>query len=323
MNAQADLPPARHGNPGCATDGRPTAAASTGMALSAVSADRVPTFPSPGILMTRWRQEASRTIDRAGDPNTTLLSIAVTATDVAIKIDDVTVHDGRMAAGTFHVVAPGQCLSATFRKPADFIRLHVPRRIHLALVASPPFHSQEAPSAARPVHDRVIEQLALSVVSATCGDQFADRQFLDGIGVALLARTVTVLAARDGRCTRWQGLIPWRLQRVVDFIDAHLDAPLSLSDLAQAAGLSRMHFAAQFRQATGFRPHVFLTRRRIERAQDLLRHTKMPLVDVALSVGFQTQAHFTTIFRQFAGTPPGQWRRREALDANRRALVAS
>jgi AraC-like DNA-binding protein len=58
-----------------------------------------------------------------------------------------------------------------------------------------------------------------------------------------------------------------------------------------------MHFASQFRAATGLRPHDFVMRRRIERAEELLRDTALPLVEVALSVGFQTQAHFTTVFR--------------------------
>ena len=62
-----------------------------------------------------------------------------------------------------------------------------------------------------------------------------------------------------------------------------------------------MHFAAQFRSATGLRPHEFLLRRRIDHAQRLLAEPGTRLVDVALSVGFQTQAHFTTVFKRFVG----------------------
>jgi AraC-like DNA-binding protein len=65
-----------------------------------------------------------------------------------------------------------------------------------------------------------------------------------------------------------------------------------------------MHFAAQFRATTGVRPHEYLLRRRIERAQEMLRGSKDPIVDVALQVGFQTQAHFTSTFRKFVGQPP-------------------
>jgi AraC-like DNA-binding protein len=70
-----------------------------------------------------------------------------------------------------------------------------------------------------------------------------------------------------------------------------------------------MHFAAQFRAATGLRPHEFLLRRRIERAQAMILGGDKSLVDVALSVGFQSQSHFTTVFKQLAGKPPRTWRK--------------
>jgi len=70
-----------------------------------------------------------------------------------------------------------------------------------------------------------------------------------------------------------------------------------------------MHFAAQFRVATGTRPHDFVLHRRIERAQEMLRDRSLALVDIALCVGFQTQAHFTTVFKRFTGVTPHRWRR--------------
>jgi AraC family transcriptional regulator len=100
----------------------------------------------------------------------------------------------------------------------------------------------------------------------------------------------------------------WRLKRVVEYVDDHLSARITLSNLAAVAGLSRMHFASQFRMATGFRPHEFVLRRRIGRAQELLKDTTMSTVEIALAVGFQTQAHLTTVFKRFAGCPPGRWR---------------
>lgn len=104
------------------------------------------------------------------------------------------------------------------------------------------------------------------------------------------------------------GLPKWRFKRVAAYIDENLGESITLADMAQAAGLSRMHFAAQFRIATGVRPHEFLLRRRIERAQEMLLETRDPLVEIALAVGFQTQAHFTTVFRRFVGDTPYQWR---------------
>jgi hypothetical protein len=65
--------------------------------------------------------------------------------------------------------------------------------------------------------------------------------------------------------------------------------------------------------ATGLRPHEYLLRRRIERTQEMLVGTGMSLVDVALSVGFQTQSLFTSVFKRYAGQPPRAWR--ESRDA--------
>ena len=101
----------------------------------------------------------------------------------------------------------------------------------------------------------------------------------------------------------------WRMKRVTDHVDAQLSRRITLANMAAAAGLTRMHFAAQFRASTGMRPHDFVLQRRIERAQELLRNPELALVDVALSVGFQTQAHFTTVFKRFAGGTPHRWRR--------------
>jgi AraC-like DNA-binding protein len=69
-----------------------------------------------------------------------------------------------------------------------------------------------------------------------------------------------------------------------------------------------MHFASQFRAATGLRPHEFLLRRRVGRAEDLLRNSPIAIAEIALTVGFQTQAHFTTVFKKIVGCTPRQWR---------------
>jgi AraC-like DNA-binding protein len=101
----------------------------------------------------------------------------------------------------------------------------------------------------------------------------------------------------------------WRLKRVQEYVGAHLGEYISLADLAKVVGLSRMHFAAQFRAATGYRPHDYLLYRRIESAKAILSSTDMRLAEVALSLGFQAQAHFSTVFKRLTGETPARWRR--------------
>ncbi len=105
-----------------------------------------------------------------------------------------------------------------------------------------------------------------------------------------------------------KGLITWRLRRVREYIDWHLAHAITLMDLANAAGLSKMHFAAQFRRATGLRPHEFVLRRRVERSQELLLRSDLPLVQIALSSGFETQSHYSAVFKRMVGETPARWR---------------
>ncbi len=128
--------------------------------------------------------------------------------------------------------------------------------------------------------------------------------------VAVLARIGgSRLVDRVGGQRRRVAPLPkWRLARVNQHIDAHMEGPIRLADLAKAAGLTSMHFAAQFRASLGMCPHEYLLRQRIKRAQSLLQDSRQRLVDVALSVGFQAQPHFSTVFRRFVGESPHRWR---------------
>jgi AraC-like DNA-binding protein len=100
----------------------------------------------------------------------------------------------------------------------------------------------------------------------------------------------------------------WRLRRVQEYIRSHISDTIRLTDLANAAGLTRMYFAAQFRARTGVRPHDYVIRQRIARAQALLMIPQTKISDVGFCVGFANQAHFTTVFRRYTGITPHRWR---------------
>lgn len=129
------------------------------------------------------------------------------------------------------------------------------------------------------------------------------------IGMALL-RGYAGLGEKARRLYRGISPLPnWRLRKLADFVEAHLDQPLRLADLAQTAGQSPHHLIRTMRAATGLSPYQWLTHKRIERARELLARTDLPLIQVALECGFGTQQHFTTVFRQGTGMTPGAFRR--------------
>jgi AraC-like DNA-binding protein len=111
----------------------------------------------------------------------------------------------------------------------------------------------------------------------------------------------------------------WRLKRVTEYVNEHFGDPIKLQDLAKAAGLTRMYFAAQFRASVGMSPHEYLTRERIKQAQILLHDPHRTFVDVALSVGFQTQSHFITVFGRYIGNTPRRWRMEHRFKKHREA----
>jgi AraC family transcriptional regulator len=127
----------------------------------------------------------------------------------------------------------------------------------------------------------------------------------------MLARLITLSCRNKGSISNGKhrnALPAFRIQRVTDYVRRHLSEPITLADMASASGMSPMHFAAMFRNATGQRPHHYLLEQRILHAKYLMTTTALPLCDIALSTGFSTQAHFSTVFKQYAGATPKQWR---------------
>jgi AraC-like DNA-binding protein len=108
------------------------------------------------------------------------------------------------------------------------------------------------------------------------------------------------------------GLPPTVARRIREYVDSHLDENVGLDTLASTAGLSVHHFARAFRQSVGEPPHAYLLRRRVERAQEMLKQTDLPLSDIALAVGFADHSHLTRHFKRLVGMTPSaaRWHQR-------------
>lgn len=104
------------------------------------------------------------------------------------------------------------------------------------------------------------------------------------------------------------GLAAHQRRHLVEFIDQHLDTPISLGQLAGLCALSEYHFARMFRESFGLPPHQYLLACRLSRARQLLRSTSLPLGEIALMCGFSSASHFTHRFRQAMGATPGEYR---------------
>jgi AraC-like DNA-binding protein len=93
-------------------------------------------------------------------------------------------------------------------------------------------------------------------------------------------------------------------------MDRHFADDLDLEVLAGVAGVSKYHFARSFRGTYGETPLRYLTRRRIERAQDLLRSANLTVTEICMIVGFASLGSFSSRFTALVGESPSAYRAR-------------
>jgi AraC family transcriptional regulator len=159
-----------------------------------------------------------------------------------------------------------------------------------------------------PISDPLVRQI-VSTIAREIEGGFLDRLLVDVLNTALAARIMRHFVDPSKITLEpSNGLSRERVQRVCDYIEAHLDDRLNLVELAGVACLSPYHFSRSFKQAVGVGPQRFVTQGRIERAKTLMRRTNQPLALIAQEAGFADQSHLTSLFRRETGMTPGRYR---------------
>jgi AraC-like DNA-binding protein len=102
------------------------------------------------------------------------------------------------------------------------------------------------------------------------------------------------------------GLADERLCKAIEIMHKHPEAPWSLEELAQRAGMSRARFAVHFRQVVGMTPFDYLTDWRLGVAQTMLRKGGA-LKLIASAVGYKNATALTRVFTRRLGMSPSDW----------------
>jgi AraC family transcriptional regulator len=121
-----------------------------------------------------------------------------------------------------------------------------------------------------------------------------------------LEKLITLASSPLG-CDRRPGGLPrpdFRVQRAMCFMERHLDARVSLEQVARSAALSRPHFFSLFHEQTSLTPRIYWNLLRIENAVGCIPATESPISDLAYNLGFSSQGNFSRFFREHIGVSP-------------------
>jgi AraC family transcriptional regulator len=162
---------------------------------------------------------------------------------------------------------------------------------------------------AQAVTDERLTHLLFALDAERARGYSAGKLFIDSIETALANILITAFNTFAPRSIYGKGgLAPHVLRRVVEFMHTSIDKQIGLKDLAECAGLSLSHFSLQFRASTNQSPHQYMLRLRIEQSKQLLRDSRLSVLEIGLEVGFRNQQHFATVFRNSVGVSPSVYR---------------
>lgn len=163
--------------------------------------------------------------------------------------------------------------------------------------------------------DGVLSSLLAAARAAIAEGQPPSAAYMEHMAALILLRLATLRGGIGLRGQRGGRLSRKALARLEDYIEAHLGADITLSDLAGLLDLPIDAFARRFKATTGRAPYAYVIERRVRRAELLLTGTDMELASIGLSLGFSSQSHFTTTFRRMNGATPRAYRAQFAPDS--------
>jgi len=102
---------------------------------------------------------------------------------------------------------------------------------------------------------------------------------------------------------------PPDIERVITYVDKHIQEPIDISTIAFVAQRSIRHISRLFQESLGVSPVQFVITRRIAIASNMLVHSTLPIKEIALSLGYEDPLYFSYQFKRITGVSPRQYRK--------------
>lgn len=157
------------------------------------------------------------------------------------------------------------------------------------------------------IRDPLIQHMGLALKAELETGGADSKLYAESMATALCAHLLRRYCSRKTEFDYTGGLPKYKLRQAIDYINEHLDR-LTLAEIAAAVQMSPHYFAGLFKQSTGLTPHQYAIKCRIEKAKQLLQQRELSIVEICHQVGFQSQSHFTRVFREHTATTPKAYR---------------
>ncbi|HXS89734.1 MAG TPA: helix-turn-helix domain-containing protein [Steroidobacteraceae bacterium] len=233
-----------------------------------------------------------------------------------------TLRHGREVAGDLDIIPARTASSWELKQEGTALIMCVPDELLSAVAAQLDRNPGDIEIADRfQMRDPVIEHIGWTLKADIDSNLTGGRLLRDSLGVALAARLLQrhyrgSLPMREIR----GGLSHTKLERVIAHIEDNLSSKLSLPGIAEIAGISVSHLKTLFRNSTGVPVYEYVLRRRVERAQLLLRNQRFSIAEVAVATGFAHQSHLARHMHRILGYTPSSLRRRPSKQPALRAI---
>ena len=233
-----------------------------------------------------------------------------------------TLRQGREVAGDLDIIPARTASYWELKQESMALIMCVPDELLRAVAAQLDRDPNDIEIADRfQMRDPVIEHIGWTIKADIDSNLTGGRLLRDGLGVALAARLLQrhyrgSLPMREIR----GGLSHTKLERVIAHIEDNLASKLSLPGIAEIAGMSVSHLKTLFRNTTGVPVYEYVLRRRVERAQLLLRNQRFSIAQIAVATGFAHQSHLARHMHRILGYTPSSLRGRSPKRSALRAI---
>lgn len=226
------------------------------------------------------------------------------------KIDNIYHHESVNPGSVVAIPARAEHWSA-WDSPSKFAVLSIqPQALRkIAPETVNPDKIELLPAFAKPKPDALIASIGNSIKQQLQTDPDGCDFYVEHLKNALLAHLLKNYCAIEHPLKSiGNGLSPYKLKQAIEYINDNLDCKISLKDIANLVDISQYYFCHLFQNSTGVSPYKYVIQQRVAKAKDLIKNSKLSLVDIAGECGFSSQSQMTQHFRKCVGVTPKVYR---------------